>query len=321
MPESRLLVLLTLLQTRPLWSGAELSERLNVTPRTLRRDVDRLRALDYPVDSVPGRGGGYRLGRGGRIPPLVLDDEEAIAVAVSLSTAAGGSVEGIHEASLRALVKLDQVLPWRLRHQVAALRDATVPLSASVESVGGGDLLTIARACQASEVLCFDYVDRSGHASCRRVEPYRLVPTNRRWYLVARDVDRDDWRSFRIDRIADPEPAGQRFARSDPPDAVAFVSLSVGSAPYAYRARVLVHAAAATVRSKVPPTAGTVTDVGVDRTELVTGSDSLDAIAIRLAMLGDEFDVVEPHELVAAVRRLAERLQRAATRSTSLAVD
>ncbi|MBA3309342.1 MAG: WYL domain-containing protein [Nocardioidaceae bacterium] len=311
MVETRLLSLLAVLPTRPLWSGAELTDRLEITARTLRRDIDRLRALGYPIDSVPGRGGGYRLGRGGRLPPLVLDDEEAVAVAVGLSTAAGGTVEGVNEASLRALVKLDQVLPVRLRHRVSALRDATAPLQASVEPVDPDNLVSLARACDATQVLRFDYVDGRGRGSRRRVEPYRLVPTGRRWYLVARDVDRNAWRSFRVDRIVAPRPSGERFELRDPPDAPAFVSRSVGSAPYAFRARILVHATGTVVRAKVPPTTGTVTDLGEARSELVTGADSLATIAVHLAMLDEEFEILEPPELVNEVHRLAERLRRA----------
>lgn len=311
MPESRLLALLTLLQARPSWSGRELAERLAVTVRTLRRDVDRLRGLGYPVDAVPGRGGGYRLGRGGRLPPLVLDDDEAIAVAVGLSTAAGGTVAGVGEASLRALVKLDQVLPGRLRSQVAALSGATTPLYAAADPVDPDTLVVLARACERCEAVRFDYVDGRGRASSRRVEPYRLVPTGRRWYLVARDVDRADWRTFRLDRVRAPLPTGRTFVASDPPDPATFVSRAVGSAPYAYRARVVVHAPAAVVRRRVPPTAGTVSAYGDDRAELVTGADSLDAIAVHLVLLGEDFDVLEPPELRSAVRTIATRLHRA----------
>ncbi|WP_084161437.1 YafY family protein [Nocardia sp. BMG51109] len=321
MPESRLLSLLTLLQVRPQWSGAELVDRLEVTPRTLRRDIERLRGLGYPVDSVPGRGGGYRLGRGGRLPPLVLDDEEAVAVAVGLRTAAGGSVQGIREASVRALTKLDQVLPLRLRHQVAALRDATTPLDAAADMVDAGDLVVLARACADTEMLRFDYVDGRGRTSHRRVEPHRLVPTGRRWYLVARDIDRADWRSFRLDRLTDPRPTGDTFVPRNPPDAATFVSSAVGSAPYAHRARVIVHAPAHVVRAKVPPTVATITELAGDRTELVTGSDSLEAIAIHLAMLGDDFDILDPPELVAVLGKLADRLHRGSMAHRSVSSD
>ena len=310
MPDSRLLSLLTLLQSRRLWSAADLVDRLGVTSRTLRRDIDRLRELGYPVHSVPGRGGGYRLGRGGRMPPLVLDDEEAVAVAIGLRTSAGGTVEGIGDASLRALVKLDQLLPARLRDRVSALRDATAPLPSATEPVDPAALVTIARACDATQVLAFGYRDRYARVSERRTEPHRLVPTGRRWYLVARDRADGGWRTFRVDRLTDPVLTGEHFSPRDPPDAADFVSRAVGSAPYAFHARVLVLAPAPAVREKVPPTVGTVTEVADDRAELVTGADSLDAIAIHLTMLGEEFQVLEPPELVDAVRRLAERLQR-----------
>lgn len=310
MPDSRLLELLTLLQSRNQWSAAELVDRLGVTSRTLRRDLDRLRDLGYPVRSVPGRGGGYRLGRGGRMPPLVLDDEETVAVAIGLRTAAGETVEGIGDASLRALVKLDQLLPARLRTRVSALREATAPLPAATAPVDAAALVTIARGCDGTEVLRFGYRDRYGRVSERRAEPHRLVPTGRRWYLVARDLADGGWRTFRVDRVSEPVLTGQRFTPHDPPDAADFVSRAVGSAPYTFQARVLVQAPAATVRAKVPPTAGTVYERTDDRAELVTGADSLDAIAVHLAMLDEEFRVLEPMELVDAVRRLAERLQR-----------
>lgn len=315
MADSRLLSLLTLLQARRQWSSGDLAGRLEVTSRTLRRDIDRLRDLGYPVRSVPGRGGGYRLGRGGRMPPLVLDDEEALAVAIGLRTSAGGTVEGIGDASLRALVKLDQLLPAALRERVSALRDATAPLPSAARPVDPAALVTIARACDAAEVLAFRYRDRDGRGSDRRTEPHRLVPTGRRWYLVARDRADGGWRTFRVDRLSDPVLTGERFEPRDAPDAADFVSRAVGSAPYAYRARVLVRAPAPAVRAKVPPTAGTVTEIADDRAELVTGADSLDAIAIHLAILGEEFRVLEPPELVDAVRRLAERLQRGSSGS------
>lgn len=306
----RLLALLAVLQARPVWTGPELSERLEVTPRTLRRDIDRLRGLDYPIESVPGRGGGYRFGSGGKLPPLLLDDDEAIAVAVGLSTAAGDTVTGVSEASLRALVKLDQVLPWRLRHQVDALRAATEPIGAGTPTVAPEALVLLARACASYEVVRFGYRRADGTQSRRIVEPHRLVPTGRRWYLVARDRDRDDWRSFRLDRVDAPDLTGLRFTPTDAPDAAEFVSRGVSSAPYEHQARVIIHAPAQVVREVVPATVGTVTDIDAKSCELATGSDSLDAIALHLAWIGQEFDVLEPPELADAVDDLAARLAR-----------
>ncbi|MGH3449081.1 MAG: helix-turn-helix transcriptional regulator, partial [Nocardioidaceae bacterium] len=239
---ARLLRLLGLLQSRPMWSSAELAERLEITDRSVRRDVERLRELGYPVHASPGVGGGYRLGAGRALPPLLLDDEEAVAVAVSLRTAAGGTVTGVGESSVRALAKLEQVLPARLRAQVSALQAATEPMAAGTPPVDAASLVTLANACRDHERVRFDYVTHRGAQAERRAEPHRLVSTGRRWYLVARDVDRADWRSFRIDRMGTVVSTGLRFTPMDPPeDAVAFVSHGVSSAPYRYQARLRLH--------------------------------------------------------------------------------
>src|SRR5262245_51871283 len=251
---ARLLRLLSLLQGRRDWTSAELATRLGVTTRTIRNDVDRLRGLGYPVDARPGVTGGYRLGTGGALPPLLLDDEEAVAVAVGLRTAASGSIAGIEETSVRALTKLQQVLPARLRHRVTAFQAAL-----SVPSPGprvDPDVLTvIAGACRDHERLRFDYRSQSGEASRRSVEPYRLVNDRRRWYLVAWDTERDDWRTFRVDRVEPRTPTGPRFTpRALPPDEeiAARVARGVGEATWRYRARVIVHAPAAHVRDRLP---------------------------------------------------------------------
>jgi predicted DNA-binding transcriptional regulator YafY len=194
---ARLLRLLSLLQVRPEWAGADLAGRLGVTTRTLRRDVQRLRGLGYPVHATPGVAGGYRLGPGRALPPLLLDDEEAVAVVVSLRTAASHTVTGIEETSLRALAKLEQVLPARLRERTAALQLATVPLPSHAPTVDPDSLAVIAGACRSRQRLSFGYTDRQGSVSTRCVEPHRLVHDGHRWYLVARDPDRGDWRNFR----------------------------------------------------------------------------------------------------------------------------
>ena len=198
---ARLLRLLSLLQTRPDWSGPELADRLGVTTRTVRRDVDRLRQLGYPVDAAPGVAGGYRLGSGTNLPPLLLDDDEATAVAIALGTTTGGAVRGMEEPALAALTKLDRLLPPRLRQRVADLRAATVGMAGPADAIDSGLLVTLSQACAGQERIRMSYVDREGTPSDRRVEPYRLVSTGRRWYLVAHDVDRDDWRTFRVDRV------------------------------------------------------------------------------------------------------------------------
>jgi predicted DNA-binding transcriptional regulator YafY len=216
----RLLQLLGLLQSRRVWSGEELADRLGVTTRSVRRDVERLRDLGYPVHASKGHGGGYQLGAGAALPPLLLDPDEAVAMAVCLRLAAGGSVAGVGESALRALGKLDQVMPARLRSQVSAVHDATVTLTGSSESPVEPDvLMTLARACRDHEHVAAGYVDRAGAATQRRLEPYQLVTTGRRWYLLAYDRDRQDWRSLRLDRMADVRALGSTFAVRPAPDA------------------------------------------------------------------------------------------------------
>jgi predicted DNA-binding transcriptional regulator YafY len=308
---ARLLRLLSLLQTRPDWTGADLADRLGVTARTLRRDMQKLRELGYPVDATPGVAGGYRLGAGAALPPLLLDDDEAIAVALSLRTAASHAVTGVAEASLRALAKLDQVLPTRLRGRVTAIGQATVPLAGPVPEVDAETLTMIARACRSREQLAFAYRTRTGAESARRVEPHRLVQAGNRWYLVARDVDRADWRTFRLDRISAPRQTGIRFVLVDPPDAAAFVAGAISTAPYRYHAKVLLHAPLATVGAQVPPTIGTLEAAGPEACVLTTGHDSLHVLTFHLSNFGCEFSVLEPPELVEHVRVLAALLRRA----------
>src|SRR5215218_11163657 len=214
----RLLKLLSLLQARPDWTGRELAERLDVTGRTVRNDVERLRRLGYPVHASPGVGGGYRLGAGAALPPLLLDDEEAVAVAVGLRTAAGGSVAGIEETSIRALMKLEQVLPSRLRHRVDAVQASMVTVPGTGPTVDADVLTAIAGAIRASERLRFDYIHHDGIMSVRTTEPHRLVNWGRRWYLVAWDTDRQDWRTFRVDRLSPRTPSGPRFTPREFPE-------------------------------------------------------------------------------------------------------
>jgi predicted DNA-binding transcriptional regulator YafY len=308
---ARLLRLLSLLQTRPEWPGADLARRLEVTPRTLRRDVQRLRDLDYPVHSVPGVGGGYRLGSGAALPPLQLDDDEAIAVVIGLRGAAGYSVTGLAEASVSALAKLDQILPARLRRRTAALQQATVALSGPGSAIDSGLLTLLASACRGHQRIAMRYQDHGGSESARVIEPYRLVTVGYRWYLMAFDTSRDDWRTFRVDRIAEPSAAG-RFPPREPPDAAEFVGAAVTTAPYRYQARVLLHASAATLADQITPATGILTEVSGHRCELRTGSNSLGAMTAHLLALGVEFTVLEPAELIETVREVAARLSRAA---------
>lgn len=309
---ARLLRLLALLQSRAFWSGADLAARLEVTERTIRRDVDRLRSLGYPVLSSVGVAGGYQLGAGASLPPLLLEDDEALAVALGLRTAAAGTVVGVEEAALRALAKLEQVLPQRVRRRVKALHEAVAPLYSTGPRVRAEVLSALAAACRHRERAAFRYGDRQGRATHRRTEPHGLVHTGSRWYLAAWDEDREDWRTFRVDRIEGEVTTGARFVSRDVPegDVAAYVSRSVASRPYTYRARVLFHAPLHRVRERVPPLAGYLREVGKDRCRLESGADSLDMLALHLALVGEDFEIEGPPELVDHVRALAARLRR-----------
>jgi predicted DNA-binding transcriptional regulator YafY len=310
---SRLLTLLSLLQARRDWPGHELAHRLEVSGRTIRRDVERLRGLGYPVESLTGPAGGYRLRAGTAMPPLLLDDDEAIAIAVGLRTAARASVTGIEETSVRALVKLEQVLPTQLRRRVSALQSATTTLPAGGPTVDPQALTAIAAACRDFECVRFAYRGRDGVASRREAEPHSLVNLGRRWYLVAWDRGRRDWRTFRVDRLSGPASTGVRFTPRDLPatDAASYVSQSLSAAPNRYEARVTLHAPADTIRKRVPAYWGTIERLDDERCEYRTGDDDLDWLAVRVAMLGVDFDVHEPPELAEHLLLLARRLERA----------
>jgi predicted DNA-binding transcriptional regulator YafY len=309
---ARLLRLLSLLQAPRAWTGTELAERLQVSTRTVRNDVERLRSLGYPVDATRGAIGGYRLGAGAALPPLLLDDEEAIAVAVGLRTAAGGAVAGIEETALRALAKLEQVLPARLRRQVNAVATQTVRVPGSGPVVRPAVLTAIAAACRDHEQVRFDYRDHDGTASLRVVEPYRLVNWGRRWYLVAWDTSRADWRTFRADRIAPRVPNGPRFVpRELPDDVVAHVMRGVSAAAWRCRARVIVHAPAGEIAARINPAVGTVTAIDENSCALETGADSAETIAVYLGLLGSDFTATGPPELMAMLRELSDRYRRA----------
>ena len=313
---ARLLRLLSLLQARADWSGAELTDELGVTTRTVRNDIQRLRDLGYPVHASPGVGGGYRLGAGAALPPLLLDDEEAVAVAVGLRTAAGGGVTDIQETSIRALAKLEQVLPSRLRHRVQALQAATVEVPAPGRPTVDAVVLTaLAAACRDHQRLRFDYRDHDASVSVRSVEPHRLVHDRGRWYLVAWDSDRADWRTFRADRIQPRIPTGPRFVPRVPPggDVVTYLQRGVGSATWRYRARVKVHAPATVVAGRLPP--AVLVDAVDEHTCIIdAGSDTPQMLAVHLGMLDVDFEVDGPPELVEQLATLAARYRRAITR-------
>ncbi len=309
----RLLTLLSLLQGRRDWPGGELADRLEVSGRTIRRDVERLRSLGYPVESLTGPAGGYRLRAGTAMPPLLLDDEEAIAIAVGLRTAARSSVEGIEETSVRALVKLEQVLPSHLRRRVRSIGSVTMSLPGGGPTVDPQTLTVIAAACRDSERLRFAYRGRDGAESRREVEPHSLVNVGRRWYVVAWDPAREDWRTFRVDRLERPAATGVRFTPRELPaqDPAEYVARSLSAAPNRYEARVTLNAPAEEIRGRVPPAWGTVEPIDERTCELRTGDDNLDWLAVRVAMMPGEFVVHEPPELIERLRDLAGRIGRA----------
>lgn len=315
---ARLLRMLSLLQTRRDWTSTELATRLGVTTRTIRNDIDRLRGLGYPVDARQGVAGGYRLGTGGALPPLLLDDEEAVAVAIGLRTAANGSVTGIEETAIRALAKLQQMLPSRLRHRISAFESHALLMPArGGHTQTDPDVLTlIGSACRDHERLRFDYRSYNGTSTRRDVEPYRLINDRRRWYLFAWDVDREDWRTFRADRIEPcTPPAGPRFSpghRQLPQDEeiMARVARGVGEATWRYRARVIVHAPAEHVRSRLPIPVD-VEPVSDESCTFEPGSDHPEMLALYLGMLGADFTIAGSPELAEALRTLSARYQRA----------
>ncbi|MYS82316.1 helix-turn-helix transcriptional regulator [Embleya scabrispora] len=319
---ARLLGLLSLLQTPREWPGSELSARLGVSARTIRRDIERLRELGYPVEATRGADGGYRLVAGTAMPPLLLDDEEAVAIAVGLRTAAGGAVAGIEEASVRALAKLEQVLPSRLRGRVRAVSGATVPLVPSGPTVDPEALAVLAGAIANHEKVRFVHRAAGGAESRRLVEPNRLVSAGRRWYFVAWDVDRADWRTFRVDRMHEPRPTGARCPeRSLPdPDAAAYVERTLHTSAPVHRADVTLYAPAEHVAARLGDAlAGDAGPGGPRLRALDAGScrltgyaDTLDWLALRLSMLGCEFEVHEPPELREHLRALGGRVTRAA---------
>ena len=333
---ARLLRLLSLLQARPEWSGPELAERLGVTTRTVRRDVDKLRGLDYPVEVGYGPGGGYRLGAGAALPPLLLDDDEAVAVAVTLRTAAGSGVAGTGETALAALLKLERILPGRLRHRVAAMPVATVaPRVAS--TVDPSVLAVLGAACRDRRVLEIDYTARDGAATRRRIEPIHLVAWGRRWYLAAWDRDREDWRTLRVDRLVprlgpDGLPTGPRFAAREVPggDPATFVAHRVADVR-PFRCVVRVGASAERVRATIWTDQVRIDPLGPESCRVLLSTDDARAAAIILTGLDAEFVVESPEHasehatghadggarpsgedaLVEELRRIAERYTRA----------
>jgi biotin operon repressor len=304
---ARLLALLSLLQTRRDWPGALLAERLDISQRTVRRDVDRLRELGYPIEATKGPEGGYRLGAGTELPPLLFDDEQAVALAVALQVAATTGA-GIEEAAARALNTVRQVMPARLRRRIDTFRVTAVERS-SAAPVDSGVLMALSAAVHAREVLRFDY-----RSERRRAEPHHLVTWGGRWYLVAWDLDRADWRTFRADRLSPRIPTGPRFTPRDVPggDVAAFVAARFrgGSGDWPCRGEVILDLPA----EEVTPFAGDglVEALGQNRCRLVAGSWSWPGLAAALGRFDADIEVVGPAELKAAFAHLADRYAKAA---------
>lgn len=313
---ARLLRLLSLLQAHRDWSGLDLADRLQVTARTVRRDVDRLRLLGYPVDARPGAGGGYRLGTGAVLPPLLVDDEEAVAIAVGLRSATFSGVAGIEETALRALAKLEHVLPARLRRRVETLSTAIVAMPGSGPKAEMDVLVTVASAVRDNEQLRVDYRRHDGSATRREIEPHRIVHAGRRWYVLAWDVERADWRTFRLDRLSPRFPNGPRFTPRVAPDTdiAGYTSRGITTEAYQHHCRLTVMAPAAVVAVRIGPTIGVVTPLTQDSCQVVSGSNSLDEMALYMGLLGSEIIVHEPAELRDHMAGLGARLSRAAQR-------
>jgi predicted DNA-binding transcriptional regulator YafY len=313
-PSARLLRLLSLLQTPRDWTGTELAARLEVSTRTVGNDVERLRSLGYPVHASRGAIGGYRLETGATLPPLLIDDDEVIAVAVGLGSAASGAVDGIEETSLRSLAKLQQVMPARLRRKVDALRTFTVlvPRDEREPTIDPDVLTLIAAACRDHVTLRFAYQDRERAASRRAVEPYRLVNWGRRWYLVAWDTDRGAWRTFRVDRLQPRLPLGQRFAPRPLPDGdVAAYVAGVAASRWRVQARVIVRAPADEISERIGRWVGAVEPIDDDTCAVELGADRVETLAVYLGLLGADFTVDAGSELAGALAALADRYQAA----------
>lgn len=313
-PTGRALQLLSLLQTNRFWPCAELAARLGVTERTVRRDLDRLRELGYPVDSTSGRYGGYRLATGAHVPPLILDDEEAVAVAIGLRYAAEAAISGIEETSLRALAKIEALLPHRLRRRVSALHSSVASLRRAVDDdvIHPESLSVFAAACRDHEHVRFDYRRTREERSRRHVEPHQLVTAGRRWYLVAWDRDRGDWRTFRLDRIQAPRPVGTRFPPRTVPggDAAEFVARSIGRTARDHAATLVIHMPYAEIEGVLRWADHTLQEDHAEHCVVGIRSEDLGRLAMTIAeiALTAPVSVIEPAELASAVERLAAHL-------------
>jgi predicted DNA-binding transcriptional regulator YafY len=315
---TRALRLLSLLQARRTWSGQELIDRLKVSERTLRRDIERLRELGYPVRATSGPAGGYQLEAGANIPPLLLDDDEAVAIAMGLLTAAGGTISGIEETSVRALSKLEKVLPPRIRKRVSMLQAAVVPIVRAWVTVDAEILTTVASACRDHERLRFDYRSFEGQRTERHVEPHQLVSLHQKWYLLAFDRERDDWRTFRLDRVERPRATKFGFTPREIPggDAAEYVTQSLRSRPMRFQVTATLHAPAAEIEGRLRPGEGEVEALDETRCLFRTQGDYLEWLAFQLIWLNVEFEVQEPPELVDYLGELSDRLSHSVPRAS-----
>lgn len=315
---TRALRLLSLLQARRTWSGQELMDRLEVSERTLRRDIDGLRGLGYPVRATTGPAGGYQLEAGANIPPLLLDDDEAVAIAMGLLTAAGGTITGIEETSVRALSKLEKVLPPRIRRRITMLQEAVVPMVRAWVTVDAEILTTVASACRDHERLRFEYRSYDGQKSERHVEPHQVVSLHQKWYLLAFDRDREDWRTFRLDRLESPRATKFGFTPREIPggDAAEYVTRSLRSRPMRFQVTATLHAPAAEIEGRIRPGEGEVDALDEARCLFRTQGDYLEWLAFQLIWLNVEFEVQEPPELVDYVSALSIRLAHSAAKAS-----
>lgn len=317
-----MLRLLSLLQSHRFWAGTELSEKLGVSQRTLRRDIDRLRGLGYLVDASPGVAGGYQLRSGSTMPPLLLDDDEAVAIAVGLTSTANSALTGMEDTSVRALAKVVQVMPPRLRRRVDALQTYVIPPTAGgYGAVNPGVLVVLAQAARDSERVRFDYAARNRSANAgdgsgagtvvqRHAEPHWLVPYGRRWYLIGYDLDRNDWRTYRLDRLSDPSTTGARFRPRDLPDDLdppGFVHRSLGSAPREYHVRARIEAPAEAVE-RVVGGWGEVESLGEGVSRLTMNVDEFHWPMLMLVAIEAEFTVEQPAEFTAWLDRVGRSL-------------
>lgn len=314
---ARLLRLASLLQSRRHWPGAALAGELGVDARTVRRDVDRLRELGYPVEASSGVGGGYGLGRGADLPPLVLDDEEAVTLAIALR-AVSANVAGVESTALRLLAKLDQLLPMRLRRRAAALHAVTLSLRTGPPLVDATVLSGLATACRDSRRLRFRYRKHDGDSGRREVEPLRLANYGRRWYLIAWDPARGDWRSFRVDRIEGAPKAGEPFVpRPPPPDVTAKLERGIAYAPFTCRVTLRLRGTVAELESSIPVWCGILEPETATHSLLRVGAESPEALLAQVLMIGREAELVEGHDQVPSLRGAIERMESLFTASAA----